>query len=205
MNEQSAGTRRRRRVVLTGAWGGGKTAFLNELQAETSTVGRFVVLPEAAPLARRMGFAVSSPRFQALVVMAQHALEEIAEVRDGPADDRLVVCHRGSLDALAFWLRGGGTATDFFTLIASNREAELARYDAVLFFQSCGCGAPEIYERYRRDHPRPPAEEAERLDSLLEECWSLHPGFHRLVNGAGGWAEKAAAAHRVIEAIALTT
>lgn len=201
MSDGTVSVRRRQRVVLTGAWGGGKTAFLDELLADPRAATQLLVLPEAAPLARRMGFDVASPRFQAAVVRAQHALEEIAELRDGPADDRLVVSHRGSLDGLAFWRLGGGSEAGFFALAASSRKAELARYDAILHFQTCARGAPDAYERYRQDHPRPPAADAERLDALLVECWSHHPGYCRLVNGPGGWADKTAAARRVLEAM----
>lgn len=193
--------RRRRRVILTGAWGGGKTTLLSELQANSDLAGKFLFLPEAAPLARRMGFDVGSPRFQAAVVQAQHALEDVAEVRDGLRDDRIVISHRGSLDALAFWRLGDGESCDFFDLVESTRDAEFARYDVVLLFQTCAGGVPEVYESYRNHQPRPAAAEAARLEGLLEECWGCHPGFHRLVNGPNGWAEKSATAHRIIAAL----
>lgn len=191
---------RRRRIVLTGAWGGGKSTFMKEIQADRRISRQVLMLPEAAPLVRRMGFDVASPAFEGLVVRSQHALETLADTRDGEDDRRAVLTHRGSLDALAFWRLAGRAIADFFRLTASSHEAEMARYDAVLLFETTAGSLPEVYEEYRESQPRPPAAEAVRLDRLLQECWGAHRRFFRVTNPGLSWPEKAACASAILDA-----
>jgi len=45
---------------------------------------------------------------------------------------RLVLCHRGSLDPLAYWLAYGWTEGWFFACTVTTRQEHYSRYDAVI-------------------------------------------------------------------------
>ncbi len=192
---------RRKRVVLTGAWQGGKSTFIRELAAGGSPTASHLVLPEAAHLAREIGFDLRHPRYERHVVAIQHALEDAADL--GVEDDpqrRVVITHRGSLDALAFYLwRGDGDEASFFELIDSSRERELARYDAVIIFRTTASGAPAVYRQRCLENPRPEPVTALELERWLEHAWRHHPGLSILENEDVTWAEKSARARAILE------
>jgi SAM-dependent methyltransferase len=192
--------RRRRRIVLTGAWGGGKTTLLAEIRERPGLSERVLFLPEAGPMARRMGFEVSHPGFERRVVRLQHRLEEAADERDGVEDRRAVLTHRGSLDALAFWFLRGGEPSAFFELIGSDPRTELARYDAVLLLRTAAAEAPEVYDDYRRRAGRGPPAEALELEKALTRVWSPHPGFFVVEAGGTDWARKSVVGRALVEA-----
>ena len=190
----------RRRVVLTGAWGGGKSTLIRELQGDPRYARSILVIPEAAPLVRSMGFDVHSPAFERCVVRLQHALEDAVDLPEDASDRRLLLAHRGTLDALAFWQLQGGSLGAFFDLVASSQQAELARYDAVLLLRSTAHGLPQAYQNYVQRCGRPPAEDALRLEALLEGAWQAHPRFFVVGNAGLSWAQKSALARAVIDA-----
>lgn len=189
-----------RRIVLTGSWGGGKSTLLQEIQADPSFCDQFLVLPEVAPLVRRMGFDVRSEKFEKAVLTMQHALEEAVDAMIAPEDDRLVLSHRGSLDAHGFWRFNGGSSRDFFNLCGTTLEAELSRYDTILLLRTTAEEAPVLYEDYRRKQNRPSADVAKVLEKLLEESWGAHPRFFVIGNRDCNWQKKAELAKAVLEA-----
>lgn len=189
-----------KKIVLTGAWGGGKTTLINELRADEHLAGRLLIIPEAAPLARQNGVLPSSPDFERQVFLLQHALENPGDLDDEVEQVKLMVCHRGSLDALAFWLWQGGNENEFWQMTGSNYQAEYERYDAVILMRSTAVDLPDVYASYRESNPRPGLDEARRLEAALEKVWSGHPRFFCIPNQGLDWRGKAALAQRIMDA-----
>src|SRR5437870_868453 len=111
------------KVAITGGPSGGKTTLIETLKKELGQ--KCAVVPEAASILYRGGF----PRYkesqgivhaQRAIFFTQHELEEMICTMSGKS---LIVCDRGTLDALAYWPTGEG---HFFNQIESSREAELA-------------------------------------------------------------------------------
>jgi predicted ATPase len=182
-------------IVLTGAWGGGKTTVLSELAAER---GRYCILAEAAPSARSAGHDPSSPEFERHVVELQHSMEEAA-LRSADGYEA-VLTHRGSLDALAFWRLQSNPAERFFEMIGSSHSEELERYRAVILLQSAAQGALDRYLSYAEEKKRPPAGEAVILEQFLEEAWREHPCFFSIANEGTTWERKSRCAKAIVNA-----
>ena len=92
-------------IVLTGGPGGGKSTLMRELHAEDPYARRWLLVPEAAPMMFQVGLDARQKSFQRAVVGLQMALEEVCSEAARP--DQILVCHRGTLDPLAYWLRNG--------------------------------------------------------------------------------------------------
>jgi hypothetical protein len=160
------------RVVLTGGPGGGKTTAADLFRREIGE--RVIVVPEAATLLFSGGFprvAHSSAQrsTQCAIYQVQRGLEDIQAAR---YPDRILLCDRGTVDGGAYW---PGGADDFYATLGSSHADELARYDAVLFFETAAHGAHgfESENRYRTESQQ----EAIELDGRLRALWSPHPHF----------------------------
>jgi predicted ATPase len=99
-------------IVLTGGPGGGKTALIEELRRDPFWRGRVAVLPEAISLMGGLGVSPQEKRFQRLMVALQMALEDALRAALDDRSPRLVLCHRGSLDPLAYWRARGWAEGD---------------------------------------------------------------------------------------------
>ena len=66
-------------------------------------------------------------------------------------------------------------AADFFEAVGSTHEHELARYDAVLFFESAAVGGLSVEGGNPTRIESIP--QAAALDQRLRELWSKHPWF----------------------------
>ena len=91
-------------IVLTGGPGGGKTTLIKDLQRDPKWVEGFVALPEAIQYTRFVNISVREKLFQRVMVNLQMSLEDGLDRALTPADSRLIICHRGSLDPLAYWI-----------------------------------------------------------------------------------------------------
>ena len=160
------------RVVLTGGPGGGKTTAADLFRREIGE--RVIVVPEAATLLFSGGFprlthSSAQRSTQCAIYQVQRGLEDIQAAR---YPDRILLCDRGTVDGGAYWPDG---ADDFYDTLGSSHADELARYDAVLFFESAAHGDHgfESENRYRSESQ----EEAIELDGRLRALWSPHPHF----------------------------
>lgn len=160
------------RVVLTGGPGAGKTTAADLFRREIGD--EVVVVPESATLLFTGGFPrVHEPHArraaQAAIYHLQRNLEDVQAAR---FPQRILLCDRGTLDGAAYW---PGSSTDFFGAMGTTEADELARYDAVLFFESAAVGGLGI----EGGNPARIESQAEalELDQRLRAIWSKHPRF----------------------------
>lgn len=160
------------RIVLTGGPGGGKTTAADLFRREIGE--QVIVVPEAATILFAGGFPrVREHDAQRSVQRAiYHVQRNLEDVQSATFPERVLLCDRGTVDGAAYWPDG----TDgFFAHMGTTLEAELARYDAVLFFETAALGEIPVEggNRYRTESNA----EAVDLDRRLHELWSGHPRF----------------------------
>lgn len=160
-------THSRKRIVLTGGPGAGKTAVL-EL-ARQYFCKHVLVLPEAAGILFGGGFPRTNVAFeraaaQRAIFRVQRELERIADHRDELA---VVLCDRGTVDGAAYW---PGPSTMWESL-DEDRNSELARYHGVLHLQT------PTSNNYNHSNPLriENATEAAAIDQRILEAWEGHP------------------------------
>jgi predicted ATPase len=157
----------RKRIVLTGGPGAGKTAVLalvNQLACE-----HVVILPESASMLFNGGFprggnAGQRAATQRAIFHVQRELETSADAADHAA---IVLCDRGTVDGAAYW---PGPDT-LWSEVGTTHAAEIARYDVVIHLRT-----PHAHA-YNRDNPArvESAEEAARIDQRIALAWVSHP------------------------------
>lgn len=165
---------RRHRIVLTGGPGGGKTTAADLMRREVGD--RIVIVPEAATMLFSGGF----PRPQAIYAKraAQsaiyHVQRNLEDIHTASYPDRILLCDRGTLDSTVYWPNDGNG--DFFEAHHTSVEDELARYDAVIFFETAAVGNFSI----EGGNPTrtESIEEAIEIDQQLQAVWGLHPKFN---------------------------
>jgi predicted ATPase len=162
----------RRRIVVTGGPGAGKTTAVDLFRREIGD--SVVVVPEAATLLFTGGF----PRERHLAAQRAsqraiyHVQRNLEDAQRAMYPDRVLLCDRGTIDGAVYWPDGD---RGFFADVGTTLEAELARYDAVVFFESAAAGGLCIEggNRMRIED----AAEAARLDRELQQVWSRHPRY----------------------------
>ncbi len=185
--------------VLTGGPGGGKTTLINELTCDPLWAGQCAALPEAISLMCDIHISPCEKLFQRIMVHLQMALEDGLKRALEPEDGYLILCHRGSLDPLAYWLDRGWSESEFFAYTETCREHLYRRYTAVIHLVTAADGAPNYYKRWPDAHRPETPEQAVHLDRLLEQVWCGHPHYFRLDNIGRDWATKSAEAKRILE------
>lgn len=163
---------RKPKIVITGGPGGGKTTALDLFQREFKN--QVKVVPEAATILYQYGLerqheSDGMKLLQESIFQLQLTLEDIY-TRMNQA--KMLICDRGTLDGLAYW---PDTPESFFAKINSTLEEELARYDAVIFFQTGAThGSDKSNNPYREEN----SAAAIALDEKLQIVWEKHPHFH---------------------------
>jgi predicted ATPase len=160
------------RIVLTGGPGGGKTTAADLFRREIGE--RVVIVPEAATLLFQGGFPRSrEPHARRCAQIAVfHVQRHLEEVQAALFPGRILLCDRGTVDGAVYW---PGLPHDYFNAVGTTLDAELARYDAVIFFESAACGGVSIEGGNPiRTETLP---EAAELDAKLRAIWSRHPRF----------------------------
>ena len=190
-----------KRIALTGGPGGGKTALVEELARDPVWRGCFLVLPQAIFVAGRVGILPREQLFQRLMVETQRGLEQVSYRTLGVSDSRFVLCHRGTLDPLAYWLDRGWSEDAFFRFTKRSREDHFQRYVAVIHLVTAADGALPYYKRWPDAHrPETPAH-AIHLDRLLEQVWSSHSNCFYVDNRARDWEAKSKEARRILSSV----
>lgn len=185
-------------IVLTGGPGGGKTTLIKDLAQNPAWRGRFLALLEAISVAGRVGVSPRERLFQRLMVEIQRAMEDgLARALD-PDDSRFILCHRGTLDPLAYWLDRGWPEEEFFAFTETKREDHYRRYAAVIHLVTAADGAAVHYTKWPDAHRPEQIEDAIRLDGLLHQVWRDHPCYYRLGNEGRDWAAKAKVARDIL-------
>ena len=163
----------KKRIVLTGGPGGGKTTALDLFRREFQ--GKLASVPEAATMIFSGGIQRSpdegvTSAHQIAIYNLQRNLEDVQRKMHPHC---LILCDRGCLDGLAYW---PGSDEDFFKTMNTTLEYELSRYDAVIFFETAAKSGQEIKSN------NPIRNESEKkaiaLDRRLQEIWSQHPNFN---------------------------
>lgn len=179
-------THQRRRIVLTGGPGAGKTALLELIRQSFCSHVR--VLPEAAGVVYGGGF----PREDDIACRraAQRAIYHVQrelEVAGDSHDAAIVLCDRGTLDGLAYW---PGAIEDFWTSLGTTLDEELGRYDAVIHLRT-------PTEAFGYNHVNPlrieSAASAAEFDARIVGAWSAHPR-RWLIEPSSSFLDKAAQA-----------
>lgn len=167
----SSPTNGRCRIVVTGGPGGGKTTAADLFRREIGE--RVVVVPESATLLFTGGFPrggdASAKRAAQCAIF--HVQRNLEHVQSALFPDRILLCDRGTVDGAAYW---PDKPQGFFEAVGTTEEAELARYDAVIFFESAAVGGVAVEGNPARIES---IEEAVELDRKLRAIWSKHPRF----------------------------
>ncbi|MDH3707807.1 MAG: AAA family ATPase [Acidimicrobiia bacterium] len=179
-------------MVLTGGPGGGKTTAADLFRREIGD--RVIVVPEAATMLFSGGFprvtdAEAARSAQRAIYHVQRNLEDI---QASQYPDRLLLCDRGTADGGAYWPDG---ADKFYASVGSSHQAELDRYDAVIFFETAARGGHgfESENRFRTESQQ----EAIDLDAQLREQWRPHDRF-TLVPHTASFFQKMTIGHGVL-------
>lgn len=160
------------RIVLTGGPGGGKTTAADLYRREIGE--EVVVVPEAATILYLGGF----PRAGEIDVQRAtqraiyHVQLNLEDAQSAHYKSRILLCDRGTIDGAAYW---PGPTEEFFLHMGTSLEQELARYDAVIFFETAAVGGIAI----EGGNPTriESNEQAVQLDQKLRGMWSKHPNF----------------------------
>lgn len=157
----------RRRIVLTGGPGAGKTAVLELIRLFFCKHLR--TLPESAGIVFGGGFPrggepLGRQASQRAIFHVQRELESTAE--DG--NHAIVLCDRGTVDGAAYWLGAG----DLWSSVGTSLETELRRYDAVIHLRT-----PTAANGYGNENPLrvESAGEAAQIDERISRVWEAHP------------------------------
>ena len=162
------------RIVLTGGPGGGKTTAADLMRREVGD--RIVIVPEAATMLFSGGFP-RQEEFHAkrsIQTAIYHVQRNLEDIHSASYPDRILLCDRGTLDSSVYWPEDGNFS--FFETLETTKEKELARYDAVIFFETAAVGNLSI----EGGNPTrtETIEEAIEIDRQLQEIWAQHHNYN---------------------------
>jgi hypothetical protein len=166
-----------RKIALTGGPGGGKSTAAELFKLEYKDF--ISLVPEVATLLFKGGY----PRVDSPLVI-ENIQKSIFHVQNNLEDTyttlfphHTLLCDRGTVDGGAYWPQG---PDEFFKTMGTSLKAELARYDAVIFFETAAAGglAIDLGNHVRNEDQR----KAIEIDLRLKALWSQHPNFVYIKN-----------------------
>jgi predicted ATPase len=164
-----------RRIVLTGGPGAGKTVISRQLAA--AQPDRFALVPEAATQV----YDALQTRWDRLDLEGRRDVQRRIYRLQVEQEARLAAAHpgkvllldRGTIDGAAYWPEG---PDDYWRDLGSTLPAELARYDTVIWMESCA--ALGLYDGDASNACRfEDAPAAVRSGRLLLRLWGDHPNL----------------------------
>jgi AAA domain len=165
------------KIALTGGPGGGKSTAAELFKREYKE--HISLVPEVATLLFKGGYPrVDSPlvveSIQSSIFNVQINIENTYSTL---FPHHTLLCDRGTVDGGAYWPMG---YLDFFSKMNTTLEKELAKYDAVIFFETAAAGGMsiELGNPVRNEDQR----KAIELDLRLKDLWSQHPRFVYIQN-----------------------
>lgn len=178
----------KRKIVLTGGPGAGKTAVLDLLRHELCE--HVAILPESAGIVFSGGFPRNQKpdvrrAAQRAIFHVQCELEAAFEANGSTA----LLCDRGALDGVAYW----PGPEDFWAALGTTRDAVLARYDVVIHLRV----PADVHYGHQNPLRTESAEEARAIDDRILLAWAGHPR-RIIINSSTDFMAKA---RRAIEAI----
>lgn len=165
------------KIALTGGPGGGKSTAAELFKREYKEY--ISLVPEVATLLFKGGYPrVDSPHIvESIQSSIFHVQLNIENTYSTLFPHHTLLCDRGTVDGAAYWPFG---PEDFFRRMNTTLETELAKYDAVIFFETAAAGGLSI------DLGNPVRNEDQRkaieLDLRLKDLWSQHPRFVYIQN-----------------------
>jgi predicted ATPase len=167
-----------RRIVLTGGPGAGKTVVSRRIaEAEPD---RFILVPEAATQV----YSALQTRWDRLTLEGRYDVQRQIYRLQVEQEDRLAAEHsgkillldRGTIDGAAYWPHG---PDDYWRDLGTTLEAELSRYDRVIWMQTCA--AVGAYDGDASNACRfEDADAAVASGNLLALLWGGHPQLTRV-------------------------
>ena len=172
------------KIVITGGPGGGKTTALDLFRREL--LGEVAVIPESATAVFSGGIQRDSrPKVvKAIQKMIYYHQKNIESIYKSQNNFDLFLCDRGTLDGLAYWPED---EESFLKEMKTTLEIEMAKYDAVIFFETGAICGQDITSNnpYRTES----SDKAIELDKKLKAIWKRHPNYH-VVRSKGSFVEK---------------
>lgn len=181
------------KIAITGGPSGGKTTLIEALKKEFGQ--KVKVVPEAASILYKGGF----PRVKSYdgYFHAQKAIyetqKELESLRIKTNPEQLIVCDRGSLDALAYW---PDTEEHFYKTVGTSRAFELARYQWIIHLDTATEPDYDTSNPVRTED----FHEALLLNEKIKKSWEGHPQRF-IITAENDFFSKMKRATNVIEAI----
>jgi predicted ATPase len=172
----------RKIIVITGGPCGGKTTLIDELCKNALYNDMFVTLPESVFYVLQTGTSTKEKLFQQVMVEVQAAMENVLDRCF--EHNKIILCHRGTLDPLAYWLNNGWDEKDFFSYTHTTLKEHFNRYHAVIHLQTAGAKAVNYYQFYPDAHRHENPNQAMQIDTLLAYVWKEHLNYYFIESNA---------------------
>jgi len=158
---------KRRRVVLTGGPGAGKTAVLELIRQYFCKHVR--VLPETAGIVYGGGFPRNDlPQVRQAAQRAIFYVQRELETAADAGEPAIVLCDRGTVDGSTYWVGGG----DLWSSVGTTLQEQIQRYDAVIHLCTPG---PQNGYNYQNPLRIESPEDAAMIDQRILHAWESHP------------------------------
>lgn len=156
------------KIVVTGGPSAGKTTLIETLFREFKN--QIAIVPEAASILFKGGI----PRGETIdeKIFRQRAIyflqKELEDFMCKHGCGKIVLCDRGSLDALAYWPKN--SKKTFFQELKTTESAELKRYDWVIHLDTASEPDYQLTSIRTEQHRT-----ALELNNKIKRAWEKHP------------------------------